>query len=146
MQRHDGLCSRCKSGKAINKGVYCRPCKQEYDRAYAKKTNYRHRKRKAARIKARIVELKNKPCSDCGSVFPHYVMDFDHKENKLFNIADAFRRVGWSKLSAEIEKCDLVCSNCHRIRTHKRRALSLISKTPDFDSGDVGAEPAAPSI
>lgn len=69
-----------------------------------------------------INEIKNKPCYDCGIIYPSYVMDFDHrkKEDKLNNIARLIRD-GWSKekLLFEIKKCDLVCANCHRIRTYK---------------------------
>jgi hypothetical protein len=55
-------------------------------------------------------------------------MDFDHRPGteKLFEIADylATRVVStYAKLDAEIEKCDVVCSNCHRIRTQERRQI-----------------------
>lgn len=63
------------------------------------------------------------PCIDCGGVFPWCVMDFDHRpgEVKEFGIG----RVGHyrttpttiARLEKEIAKCDLVCANCHRIRT-----------------------------
>jgi hypothetical protein len=70
-----------------------------------------------------VLELKQKPCYDCGVQYPHYVMDFDHtgKKEKLDSIARLARN-GFSqkKILEEIEKCDLVCSNCHRERTHKR--------------------------
>jgi hypothetical protein len=70
-----------------------------------------------------VRELKNAPCMDCDGRFPWYVMDFDHRdgEEKAFNIGDAVRgMVGLERFRAEIAKCDLVCSNCHRIRTAKR--------------------------
>lgn len=66
-----------------------------------------------------IQELKSVPCVDCGKTFPPECMDFDHKGYKSFNIS----RVGSHGLISilkEIEKCDIVCSNCHRIRTNKR--------------------------
>jgi hypothetical protein len=50
-------------------------------------------------------------------------MDFDHVRGT--KVADLARlrlaRGGWSKLVAEIEKCDVVCANCHRLRTKLRR-------------------------
>lgn len=86
---------------------------------YMNKTEYvlRHRdkKRKA------IDELKSNPCMDCGRDFPPYVMHFDHRDSSL-----KVRGIGnmWSysmsKILQEIEKCDLVCSNCHAIRTWNR--------------------------
>ncbi len=45
-------------------------------------------------------------------------MDFDHvRGKKLFNIANGRYRT-WKSVIIEIAKCDLVCANCHRIRTH----------------------------
>jgi len=50
-------------------------------------------------------------------------MDFDHRpgSKKVNAIACMAGRVSWDQTLAEIEKCDLVCSNCHRIRTKQRR-------------------------
>jgi hypothetical protein len=50
-------------------------------------------------------------------------MDFDHRdpETKHKGIAQMVA-YGWSleRLAAEIAKCELVCANCHRLRTAKR--------------------------
>jgi hypothetical protein len=66
-------------------------------------------------------EKKSIPCYDCGEEYPPYVMDFDHRPGtvKSFNIAK--ERHSISTLLTEIDKCDVVCSNCHRQRTHQRR-------------------------
>ena len=62
------------------------------------------------------------PCYDCGVSYPPYVMDFDHvRGTKFRNIAKMVGRNSISSIKEEIEKCDLVCSNCHRIRTYNRR-------------------------
>jgi hypothetical protein len=72
----------------------------------------------------RFVEaLKERtPCMDCGRKYPYYVMDFDHTRGvKIDGISRMIRMaktVEW--LQTEIDKCDLVCANCHRERTHKR--------------------------
>lgn len=68
-----------------------------------------------------INELKNRPCLDCGGWFECYAMDFDHRpgEIKSFHISDnANHRM--EILLDEIKKCDVVCANCHRIRTVRR--------------------------
>lgn len=64
--------------------------------------------------------LKSKPCMDCGNTFPPECMDFDHRpgEEKLFNIRAGY--MNSALLNDEIAKCDLICANCHRIRTRSR--------------------------
>ena len=70
--------------------------------------------------KAFIDERKNAPCADCGGRFPAVCMDFDHRpgETKVGEISGFTK--GIAALKREIAKCDLVCANCHRIRTSKR--------------------------
>lgn len=72
-------------------------------------------------INAEIVRKvkQDKPCMDCGLVFPMVCMDFDHRDPSIkeFNIA-SIRAGSAERLRTEIAKCDLVCANCHRIRTH----------------------------
>jgi hypothetical protein len=69
---------------------------------------------------------KDKPCMDCGKRFPSFVMDFDHRDGvaKVDTIAVLVRKWSWARVQAEIEKCDLVCANCHRIRTARRAGWS----------------------
>lgn len=69
----------------------------------------------------KILSLKQGPCMDCGGSFPPVCMDFDHRPGvvKLFAIATGLNR-SMESVKAEIAKCDLVCANCHRIRTHSR--------------------------
>lgn len=70
-----------------------------------------------------LIKVKSGPCVDCGGIYPPFVMDFDHRdgEKKEKEIARMVAS-GWSKIKVEneIKKCELVCSNCHRIRTYQR--------------------------
>lgn len=62
------------------------------------------------------------PCIDCKTFYPYYVMHFDHVRGvKEIEISRAIGK-GWSvpRIQTEIEKCDLVCCNCHSIRTWQR--------------------------
>lgn len=78
---------------------------------------YRSRKRE------QIDNLKRVPCADCGGTFHPFVMDFDHREGveKRFNVSAAIP-LGLSIESVieEAAKCDVICSNCHRMRTFQR--------------------------
>ena len=102
----------------------------EYNRAWYR----RNRKRVVGKTSARrrliclwLREYKSlKPCVDCGAVYPHYVMDLDHRdpETKVDHLSNMVRRKGLGAVKAEVEKCDLVCANCHRIRTFERLSRS----------------------
>ncbi|QWT29991.1 HNH endonuclease [Streptomyces phage TunaTartare] len=101
----------------------CKPCHREYTRNHYA-NNKQYYVDKAVRSKATVLQKiraeKEKPCADCGVSYPYYVMDFDHLENKEFNISEFKSRYGWTRLKKEIDKCDVVCANCHRIRTFER--------------------------
>ena len=74
-----------------------------------------------AKLRMYVAKIKEKsPCKDCGKFYPHYVMDFDHLGDKRGLILDFVRRHNKKELDKEIKKCDIVCSNCHRVRSFKR--------------------------
>jgi hypothetical protein len=61
-------------------------------------------------------------CSDCRNRFPHYVLEFDHRpgEQKIDNVTRVLKNYGTDMAWKEVAKCDIVCSNCHKIRTYIR--------------------------
>jgi len=83
---------------------------------------------------------KMAPCQDCGGCFPPECMDFDHRdgETKFFGVAAGKLRFGLPTIAAEIAKCDLVCANCHRIRTEKRRLAKLNQAQPSLNNSPGG--------
>lgn len=71
-----------------------------------------------------VLAWKDKPCKDCGVQYHEAAMQFDHvKGEKKFNIAH-YHRVGLDKLVDELMKCEIVCANCHAVRTFNRMAPS----------------------
>jgi hypothetical protein len=72
-------------------------------------------------VKQYIVKYKeSKPCADCNMCYPYYVMDFDHlpEFKKSFGIGGTYQSM--TRVLKEIAKCEVVCANCHRVRTFKR--------------------------
>ena len=63
------------------------------------------------------------PCKDCGVKYPYYVMDFDHIGAKSIEIHKLLNYTSIRRLEEEIALCELVCANCHRIRTFTRIGL-----------------------
>ncbi len=81
------------------------------------------RKRRYWRAHAAMLDgLKQQPCADCGLRFPACVMDFDHRDpaTKRYTISRMIGRAGNARIMAEVDKCDIVCANCHRDRTFMR--------------------------
>lgn len=74
-----------------------------------------------------LKELKEStPCTDCGRIYPYYIMDFDHKPDQVkYKEVAKLVTSSLAKLKEEIAKCELVCANCHRERTHNRRVSSV---------------------
>lgn len=61
-------------------------------------------------------------CKDCKMFYPHYVLDFDHLDgsHKLGSINSLIKAVSFDTVRKEMAKCEVVCANCHRERTHRR--------------------------
>ena len=103
--------------------------KNNYKSSIASQLKYRKnmRKQKRSMLDWIISKYEGVPCLDCDKVFEWCAMDFDHRpeEIKSFNIASRGSVLITSERIAQIEKeitkCDLICSNCHRIRTHIMR-------------------------
>ena len=84
-------------------------------------------KKHYAKMRAAVDAFKDVPCMDCGRRYPSCVMDFDHRDPtaKAFSIGMMITNTSLDALLAEIAKCDVVCSNCHRIRTANQRARAI---------------------
>ena len=139
----DKKCSICGEIKEVSEfyqrrthraGEYyeqCKDCFKERGRKYYHRNHEQQlnlcklRKRRYINERKKwLNEIKNKPCVDCGKMYAPWIMDFDHKDGevKIGSISNLaiHNTSNFKKIEAEIEKCDLVCANCHRQRTHER--------------------------
>jgi hypothetical protein len=105
----------------------CKPCRAEMDHARYEQRVGRavdpHPQRSERGRKAWLTSLKaDRPCTDCGRLFPTPVMQWDHRPGyeKLGEISVDFWGKTRQEVLDEIAKCDLVCANCHAIRTFSR--------------------------
>jgi hypothetical protein len=108
---------------------YCRECGMRLTKSHYKRNKRLYLDRNARtyqRHRELIRQAKSRPCTDCGIQYPYYVMDFDHRDGaeKLFELNSVARKTV-KDILREIEKCDVVCANCHRERTHRRRVANL---------------------
>lgn len=124
------LCSKCKESSRDSDHSWCRRClrdeqrrRREADRPHARVIAKTHRLKSYSEKRIKLLAIKDSPCIDCHIKYPHYVMQFDHRnpKAKFRAVATMMRHtVSWKRIEAEIAKCDLVCANCHAARTWKR--------------------------
>ncbi len=81
------------------------------------------RKRAYQHQVVRQIKLDIGACHDCGftcttDTLPCFAWDHRNPADKSFTIAQAMGRKGIEQIQNEIAKCDLVCHNCHALRTH----------------------------
>src|ERR1700756_1022324 len=99
-----------------------------------RRSEIRRRKRNLAYLRS----LKNKPCMDCGGRFPPIVMQFDHRDPSQKQMGTRPCMSALKKLKAidrEVAKCDVVCANCHMIRTEKKRLFGAYREKLFIDDG-----------
>ena len=80
---------------------------------------YKNYRRWLRRVFLDIFKL-SEGCFDCGYNKRPEALQFDHLRDKSFTVGEGGDRP-WLKLFEEIEKCQVVCANCHTIRTKQRR-------------------------
>jgi len=82
----------------------------------------KHRKELHKTLEELHLYKEKNGCFDCKNRYPHYVLEFDHKPefNKLDVVYRVLRNYGPEAAWAEVRKCDVVCANCHKIRTYDR--------------------------
>jgi hypothetical protein len=138
-------CGQCGEIKALTefhrrgegRQWYCIPCRKEWDAAYwlrRREHLLELRRDRTRRLKDWVRELKSsQPCEDCGGRFHWAAMTYDHLPGhaKRGNVSDLTASGYRGVLINEIAKCDLVCANCHALRTYIRT---------------LGIEPTQPSI
>lgn len=128
------ICAKCQvekdeeefHKKGDKRHFCCKICQNAYTKEHYKNNKQaylikatKNRKKLADEKRLLLQKLKAAPCTDCNQSFPYFVMDFDHLRDKSCNVSEY--RGSTRKLLKEIEKCELVCANCHRIRTQQRR-------------------------
>jgi len=96
-----------------------RAYRRKHYRANREQYYARNRKSWAAK-QAFLDKLRDVPCPICKGRFAPCSMEFDHLRDKKTCVSTLAKN-SWSKLKAEIAKCEVICANCHRVRTLNRK-------------------------
>lgn len=131
------LCRGCDTTKPLSEfhrrgnghQARCKDCQRARDaeRWPSEKKRRRHLKRmRVAELRVWMDKLKSYPCLDCDVQYPPYVMQWDHRPGtkKVADVSTMISQGYKGQAENEIQKCDLVCANCHAIRTHERRTIA----------------------
>ena len=109
-------CSDCK--KNLDKSQFYRKNAKRLQ-SKCKNCHNRYCQDRWVQRKKIAVEYKGGACGDCKSIYPMPVFEFHHLDpsQKKFSW-NKMRLVSDKKLYQELDKCALLCANCHRIRHH----------------------------
>lgn len=116
----------------------CRECNRARSRRYYKENPELHKKNVRRRAKQVVADnrrqlmeyLSERSCTDCG-ITDSVVLEFDHLSDKKHNISSMMRAgYRWLSVLEEIEKCEVVCANCHRKRTYARSGCYRLEYMP----------------
>ena len=131
VRKHPNLCDTIGYMPYKNKDL---PENIEKARESRRKHYHNNKEPYIQRARAKTKELtdyvralkESTPCKDCGVQYGFYAMQFDHTDsaNKVGEVAKLSRAGSMKKLLEEIEKCEIVCANCHAKRTWSRLQTS----------------------
>lgn len=141
-------CSKClleqaieefslKNKKTGNRSTLCKGCVREKSRKWYQNPENKKRHLITSRLSAKkwrgkkalefrdfLNQVKSAPCVDCNLQYYPWQLQFDHTDPSLkeFNVARMYIKNKGTILK-EIAKCEIVCANCHTMRTFKRKGL-----------------------
>ncbi len=133
------ICSKCKLEKSLedfNKNhcrkdgyqTFCRECGKKRSKQYYRDNKDHHVKvirerNDSIRSQNQVLlceYLLQHPCKDCKET-DILVLEFDHLRDKTHHVSTLLGGAHpWTTIEKEIEKCEVVCGNCHKRRTAKR--------------------------
>lgn len=133
------FCSQCKLEKILSQDFFntkdklgkkfrtdCKECQHnKQSGCYKKKKDYYKRVNKAYRD---LLKEQNQrllweflllnPCVKCGETNP-IVLEMDHLRDKKYNVSEIIFCHTWESVKKEMEKCQVLCANCHKKKTTK---------------------------
>ncbi len=110
------FCPRCKIKKPFSKFYERRNGRPGRHSSYCRACTHAECLDRQIKFKRRAMEYKGGKCVRCGFEGPDVCFDFHHRDRakKRWGIS-VMKRKCWETAKEELDKCDLVCSNCHRI-------------------------------
>jgi transposase len=118
--KKEKFCSKCKTVKPLDDFYNMMTKNRTHEKSgYCKKCSNNYHTERVRKVKIKMIEYKGGECERCElplekshySVFDFHHIDPDTKDPNFKKIK--FQK--WEFIKQELDKCKLVCSNCHRI-------------------------------
>ena len=132
------FCATCHSEKPIE-DFYFKNKKSNLRQSRCKKCYDGYISKKWIDRKLKVIELMGNKCSRCGYCRNHSALEFHHLDPSIKEFDwSKMRLMSWNKILKEIDKCILVCANCHReIEYPKCEMAHLTGLEPAYSSYSV---------
>lgn len=119
------LFSRLRDGRQ----AWCKSCFRSYHGGRRDVARGRTLTRIEAAQAFIIAYLDSHPCIECGADDP-VVLEFDHVRDKRHLVSSLVAHgAPLGRIALEIERCEVVCVNCHRRRTAQRQGSRRLGET-----------------
>lgn len=114
--KKDGLASSCRECQKVVKNRH-----YQNNKAKVRANNAARNKSYEIENKRNVIEyLLNNPCANCGETDIRK-LEFNHvKPGKYKNVSSMYKNHPWPVVLKEINKCEVLCSNCHAVYTAKQ--------------------------
>lgn len=86
-------------------------------------------------VKERAIALLGGKCKRCGFDGHPAALEFHHLEDKKFTVGKEIAIKSWKTIEAELKKCELLCSNCHRIEHTSRTDAFIVEAARKMRKG-----------
>lgn len=119
--RDNKYCPKCNEYKSISE-FYMRSDRDNVT-GYCKKCSTEYHRNRLAKVKIKMIQYKDGECSKCTLKLKdsHYsVFDFHHLDPNEKDVNfKGIKHKKWEIIKKEIDKCVLLCANCHRLEHAK---------------------------
>lgn len=109
-------------------------CYKNAKRKFCNKYAYEQIKNYRQKMKLAAILYKGSKCQKCGYNDNISALEFHHENPNEKEFGISASHVAWEKMKKELDKCILLCSNCHREEHNKNMDLKILRAVADWEA------------